>query len=72
MWPTCAAFAYPTYFVHLMIVLVLALTLPYTKLAHAVYRILAVAGREYEALLIGATAHGGRRTESNERPRRRL
>ena len=50
------AFAYPTYFVHLMIVLVLALTLPYTKLAHAVYRILAVAGREYEALLIGATA----------------
>ena len=45
------AWAYPVYFIHLLIVLVLALTLPYTKLAHAVYRVLAVAGREYEAIL---------------------
>ena len=43
--------AYPVYFVHLMIVLALAMTLPYTKLAHAVYRVLAVAGREYDVLL---------------------
>ena len=44
------AVAYPVYFVHLVVVLVLALTLPYTKLAHAVYRLLAVAGRHYEGL----------------------
>jgi len=41
--------AYPTYFAHLVIVLVLILTLPYTKLAHAVYRVLALAGEEYAA-----------------------
>jgi quinone-modifying oxidoreductase subunit QmoC len=41
--------AYPVFFVHLVVVLVLMLTLPYTKLAHAVYRVLAVAGDTYRA-----------------------
>jgi quinone-modifying oxidoreductase subunit QmoC len=43
--------AYPVYFVHLVVVLTLAMTLPYTKLAHGAYRVLAVAGKEYEVLL---------------------
>ncbi len=57
------AWAYPVYFIHLVIVLALALTLPYTKLAHAVYRVLAVAGREYEVLL----ASRARRPQSRAR-----
>jgi quinone-modifying oxidoreductase subunit QmoC len=43
--------AYPVYFAHLVVVLVLILTLPYTKLAHAAYRVLALAGEGYEAAL---------------------
>ena len=41
------AAAYPVYFVHLVIVLVLMLSLPYGKLAHVAYRTMALAGREY-------------------------
>ncbi len=39
--------AYSVYFVHLVIVLVLMWTLPYSKLAHVLYRVMAIAGREY-------------------------
>lgn len=47
--------AYPDYFIHLVLVFVLIVMLPYTKLAHAAYRLLAVAGRNYEEIL----AEGG-------------
>ena len=56
------AWAYPVYFLHLVVVLVLALSLPYTKLAHAFYRVLAVAGRKFEAL-------GGPESEASRRGR---
>jgi quinone-modifying oxidoreductase subunit QmoC len=49
------AWAYPVYCVHLVVVLALIMTLPYTKLAHAVYRVLAVAGRDYEGLVAKET-----------------
>ena len=35
-----------------MVVLVLCLSLPYTKLAHGVYRVLAVTGRDYQAMVL--------------------
>ena len=51
--------AYPVYFVHLVIVLVLILTLPYTKLAHAVYRVMALAGEEHTTAEQAAMASPG-------------
>jgi len=45
------AAAYPIYFVHLVLVFVLIVMLPYTKLAHALYRLLAVVGGRYETIV---------------------
>jgi len=43
-----AQLAYPTYFAHLVCVCVFLASLPYSKLAHVVYRGLALTAREYE------------------------
>ena len=42
--------AYPTYFIHLLFAFVLLAGLSYSKLAHGIYRALALAAREYGAL----------------------
>ena len=58
--------AYPVYFAHLVFVLVLLGTLPYTNFAHAGYRLLAATGLRYGALEAEegdrrAARHGRRR-----------
>jgi quinone-modifying oxidoreductase subunit QmoC len=52
-----AALAYPTYFVHLLFAFVLLVSLPYSKLAHVVYRTLALTARRYQGLAETAGAH---------------
>jgi quinone-modifying oxidoreductase subunit QmoC len=55
--------AYPVYFVHLVLVLVLIVTLPYTKLAHGVYRVMTLAGQHYGKLAGDERTLGPRRAE---------
>jgi quinone-modifying oxidoreductase subunit QmoC len=53
--------AYPAYFVHLVLVFVLFASAPYSKLAHACYRILALTSGQYRALM--AVESAGRRED---------
>jgi quinone-modifying oxidoreductase, subunit QmoC len=55
------AAAYPTYFVHLVFVCALIATLPYSKLIHAMYRVLAVVGRRVDELAAAEHGLAGRR-----------
>jgi quinone-modifying oxidoreductase subunit QmoC len=58
--------AYPVYFVHLVVVFVLFATFPYTKLSHAVFRLLSVTGDHYQSLV-----RGGRFAEARQHAKRR-
>jgi quinone-modifying oxidoreductase subunit QmoC len=59
------AIAYPMYFAHLVIVLSILASLPFTKLAHGAYRLTAITASHYDAKLAEAPA------SSVSAPRRR-
>lgn len=60
--------AYPVYFVHLVFVLALIVTLPYSKLSHATYRLLAVTARKADATPVGLVGRDLTTAESETSP----
>jgi quinone-modifying oxidoreductase, subunit QmoC len=61
--------AYPVYFSHLLFVTMLFLSLPFSKLAHAAYRTLAVTSRYYDSIVSPERAKPPARAGAGQRRR---